>query len=163
MRKKHLMILLAMLVSSGCDIVAPFVTTATAPISQTEVHVMVTAQEATSVPEKAVPEGWLTYEDAEHGFYFHYPPEFEVLTDSDSLYGWENGLALLYNGGQSYDIAIQIWDSAAEMEAVYGRGDARMHVFELGDQLISVMNITNEIDNEGIIASFTVWKDADRQ
>ena len=156
MQKYYLIVLFTALVLSGCGTVVEFDATVTAPALPTEIPDEATVEQAASAPEAAAPEGWLTYEDTTHGFYFYYPPEFEVLTDADSLYGWEKGVALLYNGGQSYDIAIQIWDSAAEMEAVYGRGDARMHVFERSDQLISVMNITNEIDSEGIIASFTV-------
>ena len=156
MHNKGLMILVIFMLLSGCSAPPGVSDIATEIIPATEMQAATMAPEAATTTMVPAPDGWLTYEDAEHGFYFHYPPAFEVLTDADSLYGWENGLVLLYNGGQSYDIAIQIWDSSAEMEAVYGRGDARMHVFEQGSQLISVMNITNEADSEGIIASFSV-------
>jgi hypothetical protein len=68
----------------------------------------------------------------------------------------ENEILLLYNGGQSYDIAVQIWDSTEDMKASYGGEDERLHTFALGTQILSIMNITNEANSETIIESFTI-------
>ena len=126
-------------------------------IEPTPVLAEPTATEKNPAPVLSAPDGWLTYEDDDFGFSFFYPPQFEILSDAESLSGWDNGILLLYNGGQSYDIAVQIWDSLEDAEAFYGGEDERLHIFPIGDQLLSVMNITNEADSDAIVESITIW------
>jgi len=156
MRKKPTFILFMSLVFYGCTGFMPDTPSASETILPTDLTAMATTPEATTKPASAAPAGWLTYDNDEFGFYFHYPPTYKVLTDETNLYGWENGVALLYNGGQSYDIAVQVWESADEIAAFYGGEDERLHVYPQGAQILSVMNLTNETDNEAIIASFTL-------
>lgn len=140
----------------GCKQNEPAAATAGATSPPLEITATAPAAEETSAPIPPAPAGWLTYENATYGFYFYHPAEFEVLTDEDTLYGWENAILLLYNGGQSYDLAIQVWDSTEDMKASYGGEEERLHTFPLGSQILSIMNITNEADSEAIIESLTI-------
>jgi len=90
------------------------------------------------------------------GLYFSYPDPYTVLTDEENLYGWENSIALLYNGGQSYDIVVQVWDSTEEMESNFGSRMGDVIVFEKGNEFISVFDITMEENNAAIIETFQV-------
>jgi hypothetical protein len=157
MRKNTLIILIVSMVISGCAGFLPVMATETALIPEPEIPARATMIEAATAIAAQAPEGWLTYDNDAYGFYFHYPPQYEVLTDETNLYGWENGIVLLYNGGQSYDIAVQVWESAEEMGAFYGGEDERLHVYPVGVQIISVMNITNEAESDAIIESFTIY------
>ena len=157
MRKNTLIILIVSMVISGCTGFLPVMATETALIPEPEIPATATMIEAATAIAAQAPEGWLTYDNDAYGFYFHYPPQYEVLTDETNLYGWENGIVLLYNGGQSYDIAVQVWESAEEMGAFYGGEDERLHVYPVGVQIISVMNISNEAESDAIIESFTIY------
>jgi hypothetical protein len=158
MRKIPLFIpLMSLMMFCGCAGFAPDIAAATATFSATDIKATETIAEATRMPASSAPEGWLMYDNEVYGYYFHYPPQYQVLTDETNLYGWKNGVVLLYNGGQSYDIAVQVWETAEEMATVYGGEDERLHVYPTGTQIISVMNITNEAENDGIIGSFTIY------
>ena len=104
-------------------------------------------------PQPAVPDGWLTYQNTQYGFEISYPPEFQVLDDQDSLYGWPNAVVLLYNGGQSYDIAIQVWDSPADLDANYPN-EARIQTVNVNGKIISLFDITQQPENAAVIATF---------
>jgi hypothetical protein len=104
-------------------------------------------------PQPAVPEGWLTYQNAQYGFTISYPPEYQVLEDSDSLSGWPNAVVLFYNGGQSYDIAIQVWDSQADLDATFSN-DPRIQSVNANRKIISLFNVTQEPENTAVIATF---------
>ena len=60
---------------------------------------------APAVMPKALPLGWAIYRNEVEGFEISYPASYLALGDAENLYGWANGLLLLYNSGQSYDIA----------------------------------------------------------
>lgn len=107
----------------------------------------------TDAPQPEVPARWVTYQNAQYGFEISYPPDFQLLQDADSLYGWPNAVALLYQGGQSYDIAIQVWDSQAELDANYPN-EPRMQSFDANGKIISLFDVTQEADNAAVIATF---------
>jgi len=87
-----------------------------------------------------------------YGFEVSYPDGYKALDDSNSLYGWPNGVVLLYNGGQSYDIAIEHWNSQAEYQAKYPSGVAKVKL--INGKYITLSNLTNEPENQEIIDSF---------
>jgi hypothetical protein len=158
MQKKDLskLLLVIFMILFACRQNEPAAATASATFQPPENTATAPAAEETAAPIPPAPAGWLTYENATYGFYFYHPAEFEVLTDEATLYGWENAILLLYNGGQSYDIAVQIWESMEEMNTFYGEEGERLHAFPLGTQILSIMNITNEADSEAIIESLTI-------
>ena len=104
--------------------------------------------------QPAIPAGWLTYQNLEAGFEISYPPEYTPLDDETNLYGWPHGLVLLYNGGQSYDIAIEIWDSEQDIVTRYPVEGDRITTFQSGNKFISVFNITQEAENAAVVATF---------
>jgi hypothetical protein len=104
--------------------------------------------------QPTAPAGWLTYQNLNIGFEISYPPNYEALDDEDSLYGWPNGLLLLYKGGQSYDIAIQIWDSQQDLDANYPVEGDRITTVQSGNKIISIFDVTEDSENAAVIATF---------
>jgi len=152
------LVLISLLSVSGCVWGAPIAANATVTIQPAATAAEPTMAAVPTHQFPPAPDGWLTYINDSYGFYFHYPSQFEVLTDADSLNGWEKAVLLLYTGGQSYDVAVQVWDSLEEMEAFYGGEEERLHVYPLGAQILSVMSITNEAESDAIIESFTIYQ-----
>ncbi len=107
----------------------------------------------TDNPQPAAPDGWLTYQSTLYGFEIFYPPEFQALDDQDSLSGWPNAVVLFYNGGQSYDIAIQVWDSQADLDANFPN-EARIQTVSANGKTISLFDLTQEPENAAVIATF---------
>lgn len=106
------------------------------------------------------PVDWLTYKNNKYGFEIMYPKTYQALDDKDSLYGWPNGVVLLYNGGQSYDIAIEAWDTQAEYEAKYNQSQGNFNIIvkKIGNKYITILSSTDEPENAGIIATFKITK-----
>ena len=77
------------------------------------------SEETTIQPSPDPYADWQTYTNEEYGFQFSYPDEFEALDDENNLYGWPNAVVLLYQGGQAYDIPVEVWDSESEYQQAY--------------------------------------------
>jgi len=107
----------------------------------------------TETQKTAAPDDWLTYQNTQYGFEISYPPEYQVLEDSDSLSGWPNAVVLFYNGGQSYDIAIQVWDSQADLDANFPN-EARIQTVSANGKTVSLFDVTQEPENAAVIATF---------
>src|SRR3989344_6941774 len=75
--------------------------------------------------------GWKTYTNTTYGFSIKYPPSYQALTDSNNLYGWKNAVVLIYKGGQSYDLAIQVWDTEEEYKQEY-KDLSNITAYEIG-------------------------------
>jgi len=110
----------------------------------------------TSEDNVDVPSDWSTYTNSTYGFSISFPANYQVLDSSNDLYGWPNGVALLYNGGQAYDITIEVWDSETEYEAKYTNQPGEMLVKNVGDKYVTVVDQTLEGDAADIISTFEV-------
>ncbi len=103
-------------------------------------------------PGPEIPKGWQTYKNVKYGFQISYPPTWKALDDKENLYGWPNGVVLLYKGGQSYDIPVEVWDSEAQYKAKYP--NQSVIVYKIGNKFITMLDVNKEPDAPTIIASF---------
>ncbi len=102
-----------------------------------------TKKEITTQPSPDPYQDWQTYTNQEYGFQFSYPEEFEALDDENNLYGWPNALVLLYQGGQAYDIPIEIWDTEAEYQQKYQNRLSELIVKQINGKFLTFHNNTD--------------------
>ena len=108
----------------------------------------------TSSPTPTLKPGWKKYTDDKYGFEFSYPEKYKVLTDSTNLYGWPKAILLLYKGGQSYDMAVEIWNSEAEYKQKYNSEINDLTVFQKDGKFITLLNTNKDSEVAEIILSF---------
>ena len=94
-----------------------------------------------------------TYTNDKYGFEFTYDAPYKVLVSKDDLYGYPNGVALIYKGGQAYDIVVEAWDSKAAYEAEHAGNLANLVAFESKGKFITFYDNTQELGNKKIIGS----------
>lgn len=97
---------------------------------------------------------WKTYTNVKYAFEIKYPKNYQVLTDKNNLYGWPNAVALIYKGGQSYDIPIEVWNSEKAYQDKYKTQISDLTVFKSGEKYITLLDSTKEPDNAKIISTF---------
>lgn len=153
---KLLIIGLLYILLTGCDITIDFGSnTASEGASEPPPAPTAVPPQPTEIPPgPSIPTGWNTYRNDQIGFEISYPTNYQALDDANNLYGWTNGVVLLYNSGQSYDIAIQLWNSQVEYESEFSGQMGNITVHPVGNQFLTIMNITQEPENPAIIATF---------
>jgi hypothetical protein len=104
--------------------------------------------------EGVIPEGWQTYTSDEYGFEISYPEGYQALDDANNLYGWPNGVVLIYGGGQAYDVVVEAWDSEVEYKAKYPPGTMNFTATKIGSKWMTVSDQTNEEGNLEVMGSF---------
>lgn len=107
----------------------------------------------TILPTPTVKAGWTSYKNEEYGFEISYPEKYEIVDDK---YGWPKAVVLLYDGGQSYDLAIEAWDSVSEYETKYKSGTENLTVKKVGEKYITLLNMNFEEEVDEIIATFKI-------
>ncbi|MDD3679848.1 MAG: hypothetical protein PHX72_03275 [Candidatus Shapirobacteria bacterium] len=107
----------------------------------------------TIIPISNIPSGWKTYTNQEFGFEISYPPSYEALDDQNNLYGWPNGIVLIYGGGQSYDLAIEHWNTQSEYENKY-KNQTNITVKKIGNSYITLLNTNFQTEVDQIIETF---------
>jgi hypothetical protein len=96
------------------------------------------------------------YKNEKYGFEFTYDDPYKVLVGKDDLYGYPNGVALIYNGGQAYDIVVEAWDTVAAYETEHAGNLANLTAFESKGKFITFYDNTQELGNKKIIGSVSV-------
>lgn len=94
-----------------------------------------------------------TYTNEKYGFELIYDAPYKVLVDKDNLYGYPNGVALMYKGGQAYDIVVEAWDTQAAYEKHYASQMAKVTAIKSMGKFITFFNNTDEPGNAKIIES----------
>ena len=107
----------------------------------------------TDISQSSTHPDWILYKNEQYGFQIFYPDSYKVLNDKENLYGWPNAIVLLYNGGQSYDLPIEIWNSKAEYEAKY-KDYPNFTVKEVKGKFITFLNTNTEDEVDEIIKTF---------
>ena len=93
------------------------------------------------------------YKNNKYGFELTYQTPYKVLTDKDNLYGYPNGVALIYAGGQAYDVVVEVWDSEMDYQSHYASRIADLTVLKNQNKFITLFDNTGEIKNKQIISS----------
>ncbi len=124
------------------------------PASPTPTPITTSASTPTPVPTATPKPGWKLYQNQQYKFEFSYSSAYKVLTDKENLYGWPKAILLLYKGGQSYDMAVEIWNTEAEYKTKYA--DASSYtVFKTTDgKFITLLNANKDTEVSEIIATF---------
>ena len=132
-------------------------TTAPLPVaSPTPLPSPTVKPQPTEVEEKSsIPSGWLTYRNQEYGFEISYPENYQALDDEENLCGWPNGIVLIYGGGQSYDLPIEVWDTVSEYENKYKTQLDDLTVKKVGNKYITLLNMNREEEVNQIIDTFS--------
>lgn len=108
----------------------------------------------TTKTESPTPQSWKVYKNEQYGFEFSYPETYKVLTDKENLYGWPKAILLLYKGGQSYDLAVEIWNTEAEYKEKYADASI-LTVFKTKDgKFITLLNQNKTPEVSQIITTF---------
>jgi hypothetical protein len=112
------------------------------------------APSVTPTPTPSLKPGWKLYQNSQYKFEFSHPASYKVLTSSEDLYGWPKAILLLYDGGQSYDLAIEIWNTEAEYKANYNDTTV-LTVFKTKDgKFITLLNTNKDPEIAEIISTF---------
>jgi hypothetical protein len=109
----------------------------------------------TDTSKSAVHPDWILYKNEQYGFQIFHPQSYKVLNDKENLYGWPNAIVLLYNGGQSYDLPIEVWDTKADYETKY-HDVPNLTVKEVKGKFITLLNMNTEDEVGEIINTFKV-------
>ena len=111
-----------------------------------------------STPAQVLDNG-LTYTNEVYQFKLNYEAPYRVLTSKDDLYGHPKGIALIYSGGQAYDIVIEAWDSKAAYESEYVGRMSDLTVIESNGKFITFLNNTSSTENQKIIDSVNMMNE----
>lgn len=106
------------------------------------------------IPSPTAKPGWKVYKNTQYGFEISYPEAYEALDDEENLYGWPKAVVLFYKGGQSYDLAVEVWNSEAEYKAKYNTSIYDLTVKEVNGKFITLLNTNKETEVGEIISTF---------
>lgn len=107
-------------------------------------------------PTPSVPSGWQTYTNTQYGFSISFPATYKALSDKENLYGWPNGIVLIYSGGQAYDIAIEVWTTEDGYKLKYPTEN--LAVYKIDGKFITLADQTKSAENQAIIDTFQLTK-----
>jgi hypothetical protein len=113
-----------------------------------------TASTPTPTPAPTLKPGWKVYKNEQYGFEISYPSSYQALDDEKNLYGWPKAVVLFYSGGQSYDLAVEVWNTEAEYKAKYGSPIYDLTVKEVNGKFITLLNANKTTEVSEIVSTF---------
>ncbi len=117
----------------------------------------VTATTTPTIIKEKIPKGWETYTNSAYSFEISFPKSFKALDSANDLYGYPNGVALIYGGSQAYDVVIEVWNTEAQYKQKYANQLSQVTVFKLSTgKFLTLFNNTQEAVNNQIIGTFTL-------
>ncbi|MFC1622234.1 hypothetical protein ACFL13_02560 [Patescibacteria group bacterium] len=94
------------------------------------------------------------YKDDELNFDILFPAGCGVSNEELDTYGWPNGVVLIYCGGETYDVAVEVWDTEEEFRDKYP-DEENLVVEMLEDgRYLTVVDIANEQYSANILKTF---------
>lgn len=93
-----------------------------------------------------------TYVNEQFGFSFSYPKKYRATVDKT---GWPKAVVILYDGGQSYNLVVEVAQSAAEyqdLNVTNGIGETIVKSEE--DLFIVMRNLNSDPEISQVIESF---------
>jgi len=133
---------------------SPIVTPTSIPTSPVTPIPTIQSQPTEAEEITNVSNGWLTYKNETYGFEISYPETYQALDDEKNLYGWPKAIVLIYGGGQSHDLPIEIWGTVAEYENKYNNQMGDLTIKKVGSKYITLLNTNHKEEVDQIIATF---------
>ena len=152
-----LLVLLSILLIIAC-IIAGFFAYQTQKLvkefgnNQVELTTPTPVEVETPTPTTDPTSDWEVYKNTKPDFEIKYPNDYKEVEDS---YGWPKAILLLYKGGQSYDLVIELWDSKSEYLSKYINEPAeRLVVKQIGEKYVTLLNMNDDEEVTQIIETF---------
>jgi hypothetical protein len=111
-------------------------------------------------PEESVEKGYNAFYNVTLGFSLKYPEKY--VNETDSATGWKNTTLVLYSGGQSYDLIVQVWDSEDAYKKEFADNPAALDnitVKKVKGKYVTFLNMNDSKEVEGIIGTFELEAD----
>lgn len=105
-------------------------------------------------PTPDITANWEKYTNTQYGFEIKHPSEYKALSDEKNLYGWPKAIVLFYKGGQSYDLAIEIWDNESEYKQKYIDSSVITIFKTQNNKFITLLNANKDPEVDQIISTF---------
>lgn len=112
-------------------------------------------QPLTATPTANPTANWEVYSDSTYKFEIKYPTTYKI---TDDKYGWPKSIFMLYKGGQSYDLVIEVWDNEADYKAKYKNQMDTVTVKQSGGKFLTLLNMNKDPEVDQIISTFKFLK-----
>jgi|GEM_PF-6777009 len=95
----------------------------------------------------------LVYQNNQYNFELTYELPYKVSDTKAELAAYPNGVALIHQNGQAYNIVVEVWDDSAGYKTKYVDRMTDLRVLRTQGKFISLFNNTKTAENRKIIDS----------